>query len=230
MLKQALNQRIRSHLMLIISAMIIIFPVYIAFVASTHSVQELLQAPIPIWIGHHFWHNYSVVLGQGIEAAGGIPVKIMLLNSLIMALAIAIGKILISLLSAYAIVYYRFRFRMLAFWLIFITLMLPVEVRILPSFEIAARLNLLNTHVGLTLPLMASATATFLFRQFFMTIPNELVEAARIDGASSWQFFRIFCFLYQKQILPLFLLFNLFMAGINIYGRSSLQRDQICIP
>ena len=216
MLKRPLSKRVRTHIVLLISAVIIIFPIYIAFVASTHSVSELIHTPIPIWIGHDFWSNYSTVLGQGVQAAGGVPVKIMLINSLIMALAIAIGKIIISLLSAFAIVYFQFRFRMLAFWLIFITLMLPVEVRILPSFEVAARLNLLNSYVGLSVPLMASATATFLFRQFFMTIPNELIEAARIDGAGPGHFFKdILLPLSKTNISAIFII--QFIYGWNQY-------------
>jgi sn-glycerol 3-phosphate transport system permease protein len=113
----------------------------------------------------------------------------MLLNSLVMALVIALGKIAISLISAYAVVYFRFPFRKAAFWTIFITLMLPVEVRIYPTYKVVSDLGLLDSFTGLTLPLIASATATLLFRQFFMTIPDELVEASKIDGAGPVRFF-----------------------------------------
>ena len=112
----------------------------------------------------------------------------MLLNSLAMAISISIGKIAISLLSAFAIVYFRFPFKMFFFWMIFITLMLPVEVRILPTFEVVADLGMLNSYVGLSIPLIASATATFMFRQMFMTIPDELLESARLDGAGPMKF------------------------------------------
>lgn len=204
------------HIILIVGAFILVFPIYIAFVASTHSVKDLLQAPIPFLPGHKLISNYRTVLKQGIETAGAIPINSMMFNSLIMALAIAIGKIAISIISAYAIVFFRFPFRMTCFWIIFITLMLPIEVRILPSFEVAARLNLLNSYVGLSLPLMASATATFLFRQFFMTIPNELVEAARIDGAGPMQFFKdILLPLSKTNIAALFII--MFIYGWNQY-------------
>ena len=140
----------------------------------------------------------------------------MLLNSLVMALGITIGKIIISLLSAYAIVYFKFRFRMLFFWLIFMTLMLPVEVRIVPTYEVVASLGLLNSYTGLILPLIASATATFLFRQLFMTIPDELTEAARVDGAGPVRFFiDILLPMSRTNIAALFVI--LFIYGWNQY-------------
>ncbi len=144
------------------------------------------------------------------------PVGMMLFNSLVMALSIALGKIVISILSAYAIVYFRFPFRMTVFWLIFITLMLPVEVRIYPTYKIAADLNLLDTYAGLTLPLIASATATLLFRQFFMTVPDELLEASRIDGAGPLRFFKDTLLpLSRTNMAALFVI--LFIYGWNQY-------------
>jgi sn-glycerol 3-phosphate transport system permease protein len=149
-------------------------------------------------------------------SAGAIPVASMMLNSLIMALAIALGKIAISLLSAYAIVYFRFPFRKLIFWLIFMTLMLPVEVRILPTYGVVADLGMLNSYTGLSIPLIASATATFLFRQFFLTVPDELLEAARLDGAGPWRFFRDMLLpLSRTNIAALFVI--LFIYGWNQY-------------
>ncbi len=118
------------------------------------------------------------------------PVGMMMMNSFIMAMGIAVGKILISILSAFAVVYFSFPFRKTAFWVIFITLMLPVEVRIYPTYKIVADLGLLDTYSGLILPLIASATGTLLFRQFFMTIPDELLEASKIDGAGPFRFFK----------------------------------------
>jgi len=145
-----------------------------------------------------------------------VPVWKMLFNSMVMATGIAVGKIVISFLSAFAIVYFRFRFRMLCFWTIFITLMLPVEVRIVPTYEIAANLGLLNSYTGLILPLIASATATFLFRQFFMTVPDELVEAARIDGAGPLRFmWSILLPISRTNIAALFVI--LFIFGWNQY-------------
>ena len=160
--------------------------------------------------------NYAHMLGVGISTSGAPPLGLMLINSLIMALVIAVGKIAISILSAFAIVYFRFPFRMLAFWIIFITLMLPVEVRIMPTFKVVADLGLLNSYAGLTIPLIASATATFLFRQFFLTVPDELMEAARVDGAGPMKFFRdILLPLSRTNIAALFVI--LFIYGWNQY-------------
>ena len=173
-----------------------------------------MRPPLPLVPGPHMIENYSRALFEGSSKV--IPVGLMMLNSLIMALVIAIGKIAISLTSAFAIVYFRFPFRMLCFWTIFITLMLPVEVRILPTFEVVANLGLLNSYGGLTIPLIASATATFLFRQFFMTIPDELLEAARIDGAGPMRFFRdVVLPLSRTNIAALFVI--LFIYGWNQY-------------
>lgn len=205
-----------THLILVIWLIITLFPIYIVLVASTHSIRDLLQVPIPVWFGHHFLYNYKLVLLHGIAATGNIPVWIMLKNSLIMALLIAVGKILVSIIAAYAIVYFRFRFRLLFFWLIFITLMLPVEVRIVPTFHVVAQLHLINSYWGLSLPLIASATATFLFRQFFQTIPIELAEAARIDGAGPIRFFKdIILPLSRTNIAALFII--MFIYGWNQY-------------
>lgn len=177
-----------THLSLIAGALIIVFPIYIALVTSTHEAKEVAST-VQGWFGENFLENYASILKTGIELKGAIPLQTMMWNSLLMAVGITVGKIVISIISAYAIVYFKFPFRMFFFWLIFITLMLPVEVRILPTYEVAADLNLLNSYTGLTLPLIASATATFLFRQFFLTIPEELMEASRVDGAGPIRFF-----------------------------------------
>jgi sn-glycerol 3-phosphate transport system permease protein len=207
---------ILSHTILIVGLAAVILPVYIAFVASTHAQNEVLTAPIPVIPGDRFFENYRDVLTGDVANFGGAPVMTMLTNSLIMALGIAIGKIAISIISAYAIVYFRFPFRMMFFWMIFITLMLPVEVRIVPTFEVAANLALLNTYPGLVVPLIASATATFLFRQFFLTIPDEMLEAARIDGAGPLRFFfDIVVPLSRTNIAALFVI--LFIYGWNQY-------------
>jgi len=177
-----------THSVLILGLIVISFPIYIAFVASTHEVQDLIATVQP-WFGGALIENYLTVLQSGKQAAGGVPVSLMMFNSLIMALGITVGKISISIISAYAIVYFRFPLRMFFFWIIFLTLMLPVEVRILPTYKVVVDLGLLDTYAGLTLPLIASATATFLFRQFFLTVPDELAEAARVDGAGPIRFF-----------------------------------------
>lgn len=205
-----------THVSLIIGIIIIVLPIYVALVASSHTVQELMQAPIPLLPGHHWIQNYKSVLTSGLTATGGQAIAPMMVNSLIMALLIAIGKIVISIISAYAFVYFRFPGRKVFFWLIYLTLMLPVEVRILPTFLVAADLHLLNSFSGLTLPLIASATATFLFRQFFLTIPPELVEAARLDGAGALRFFwEIVLPLSKTNISALFII--MFIYGWNQY-------------
>jgi len=179
-----------SHVVLIVGLLAVAFPVYVTFVASTLSLEEIMQAPMPLIPGDRLWENYSQVLTGGSTKGSQAAVATMLVNSLVMALVIPLGKIAISIISAFAIVYFRFPLRMFFFWMIFITLMLPVEVRIIPTFKVIADLGMLNTYAGLTVPLIASATATFLFRQFFMTIPDELAEAARVDGAGPMRFFR----------------------------------------
>ncbi len=205
-----------SHGMLILGIIILGLPIWVTFVASTHAPSELITSPIPLWPGDQLIANYAEVLSTGNQAAGSVPVGRMMLNSLVMALAIAVGKIAISIISAYAIVYFRFPFRMAFFWMIFLTLMLPVEVRIIPTFEVAANLKLLNSYAGLSLPLIASATATFLFRQFFLTVPDELLEAARIDGAGPMKFLRdVLLPLSRTNIAALFVI--LFVFGWNQY-------------
>jgi len=180
-----------SHLVLIIGVLIVAFPVYVTFVASTHTTDAVVQVPMPLLPGGHLIDNYRAALQGAREGSGShAAVGRMMLVSLVTALCIAIGKIAISILSAFAIVYFRFPFRMAFFWAIFVTLMLPVEVRIGPTYKVVADLGMLNSYAGLTVPLIASATATFLFRQFFLTVPDELVEAARVDGAGPMRFFK----------------------------------------
>ena len=181
---------ILAHAILIVGVLVVALPVYIAFVASTHTAAEMVQSPMPILPGSHLVENYVTALNGGSSGAGSTAaVGRMMFVSLMTALIITFGKIAISLLSAFAIVYFRFRFRMFFFWAIFVTLMLPVEVRIGPTYKVVSDLGMLNSFAGLTVPLIASATATFLFRQFFLTVPEELVEAARMDGAGPMRFF-----------------------------------------
>jgi sn-glycerol 3-phosphate transport system permease protein len=201
-----------THLVLILGAVIVVFPVYLAFIASTHSPGAFVSGVVPLLPGPNMVENYSEIWNVGLSSSGAPPIWVMMLNSLVMAIAIAVGKIVISLLSAYAIVYFKFPLRLLAFWVIFITLMLPVEVRIIPTFKVVADLGMLNSYQGLILPLIASATATFLFRQFFLTVPDELAEAARVDGAGPMKFFRdILLPLSRTNIAALFVI--LFIYG-----------------
>ncbi|TMH40887.1 MAG: sn-glycerol-3-phosphate ABC transporter permease UgpE [Betaproteobacteria bacterium] len=180
---------VMSHAVLIAGIAVIAFPLYVTFVASTLTLDQILQVPMPLVPGDRLWENYSRALTAGASGAAAAPVGRMMLNSLVMAVAIALGKIAISLIASFAIVYFRFPLRNFFFWMIFVTLMLPVEVRIIPTYKVVSDLGMLNSYVGLTLPLIASATATFLFRQFFLTIPEELAEASRIDGAGPMRFF-----------------------------------------
>jgi sn-glycerol 3-phosphate transport system permease protein len=205
-----------AHLGLILGVLVVAFPVYYAFVASTLPVERILRPPLPFLPGDRFAENYGEALFGGVGRIGGVGVGRLLFNSAVTALAIATGKIVISLLSAYAIVFFRFPFRRVFFWMIFITLMLPVEVRIVPTYRVIVDLGLIDTYTGLTLPLMASATATFLFRQVFLTIPGELVDAARIDGAGPLRFLTtILLPLSRTNIAALFVI--LFIYGWTQY-------------
>jgi sn-glycerol 3-phosphate transport system permease protein len=201
-----------THVFMILGVLVIFFPIWLAFVASTVTQPEIVKPPMPLLPGDQFWENYSKALFSGVN----VPVATMLFNSLVMAIGIAVGKIVISLLSAFAIVYFRFPGRMIFFWMIFLTLMLPVEVRIVPTYEVVAGFGMLNSYGGLIFPLIASATATFLFRQFFLTIPDELAEAARVDGASPMRFFwDIVVPMSRTNVAALFVI--LFIYGWNQY-------------
>ncbi|MGQ0653668.1 MAG: sn-glycerol-3-phosphate ABC transporter permease UgpE [Betaproteobacteria bacterium] len=178
-----------SHAVLIVGVLTVAFPLYVTFVASTHRLEDIMQVPMPLLPGDQLLANFSQVLSAGTTAGSKAAGSAMLVNSTVMALVIPLGKIAISIISAFALIYFRFPLRGFFFWMIFVTLMLPVEVRIIPTFKVIADLGMLNTYAGLTIPLIASATATFLFRQFFMTVPDELTEAARVDGAGPLRFF-----------------------------------------
>lgn len=205
-----------AHSILWVGVFVVMFPVWIAFVGSTQTLDAIVASPMPIWPGTELWNNYLQVLNSGGTSGTRAPVGRMLGVSFVMASLISVGKIVLALISAFALVYFRFRFKHLAFWLIFITLMLPVEVRISPTYQVASSLGLLNSYTGLTLPLLASATATFLFRQFFMTIPDELVEASRVDGASPLRFFwDVLLPLSKTNIAALFII--MFVYGWNQY-------------
>ncbi|HYD63647.1 MAG TPA: sn-glycerol-3-phosphate ABC transporter permease UgpE [Noviherbaspirillum sp.] len=206
-----------SHLVLIVGVAIVAFPIYVAFVASTQTAEQAAMAPLSLVPGDQFLANYSSVIVEG--ASGYVtapPVARMMWVSLVSALVIAIGKIAISMLSAFAIVYFRFPGRSVFFWMIFVTLMLPVEVRITPTYQVVSDLRMLNSYAGLTIPLIASATATFLFRQFFLTVPDELAEAARIDGAGPLRFFKdVLWPLSRTNVIALFVI--MFIYGWNQY-------------
>jgi sn-glycerol 3-phosphate transport system permease protein len=205
-----------THAVLIAGVAAVAFPLYVTLIASSLTLDQILAVPMPLTPGDELWRNYEYVVAAGSTKGSAAPVGRMLFNSLVMALMITLGKISISILSAFAIVYFRFPLRNFFFWMIFVTLMLPVEVRIIPTFKVVADLGLLNSYVGLTLPLIASATATFLFRQFFLTVPDELAEAARIDGAGPMRFFLdILLPLSKTSIAALFVI--QFIYGWNQY-------------
>ena len=205
-----------SYVVVIIGIAVVAFPVYLALVASTQTAEAVEAAPMSLVPGDLLVENYRKVLFQGGDIGSRAPVGRMMMVSLVMAVGIAVGKIIISLLSAFAIVYFRFPLRNFFFWMIFVTLMLPVEVRITPTYAVMSDLGLLNTFPGLIMPLIASATATFLFRQFFMTVPDELAEAARIDGAGPMRFF--FTILVPLSVTNVAAMFVIqFIYGWNQY-------------
>ena len=208
-----------SHLVLVLGVLIVAFPVYLTFVASTQTAEQIVQnVPMSLIPGSNLVESYRLALFGGQTTGGGriAPVAPMMINSLVSALVIALGKIAISLLSAFAVVYFRFPGRTFIFWMIFVTLMLPVEVRIVPTYKVISDLGMLDTYAGLTVPLIASATATFLFRQFFLTVPDELVEAARIDGAGPLRFFKdVLIPLSRTSIAAIFVI--QFIYGWNQY-------------
>jgi len=205
-----------AHVILLVGVAILAFPVYLCFVGSTHPQDVISNGQMPLTPGPLLFDTYYRTLFVGSSRSTRDPVSGMLINSFIMASIIALGKITISIVSAYAVVYFRFPFRMAAFWAIFMTLMLPVEVRIYPTYKIVADLGMLDTYAGLTVPLIASATATLFFRQFFMTIPDELIEASKLDGAGPVRFFiDTVVPLSRTNIAALFVI--LFIYGWNQY-------------
>jgi sn-glycerol 3-phosphate transport system permease protein len=204
-----------TYLVLILGVIVIALPVYVTFVASTQTAEQVQRAPMSLLPGTQLIENYRHVLTGGAGETKQAVSK-MLFNSLVMALGVSTGKILVSLLSAFALIYFKVPFKKTVFWLIFFTLMLPVEVRILPTYKVMADLHLIDSYAGLTFPLMASATATFLFRQFFLTVPEELTEASKIDGAGPMRFFwHIVLPLSKTNIAAMFVI--LFIFGWNQY-------------
>ncbi len=205
-----------SHTVMMLGVLVVAFPLYLALIASTHTADAIVQVPMPLLPGSNMWETYKAALFGDGKLGSNTTVAHMMWVSFVTAMVITVGKISISLLSAFAIVYFRFPFKMFFFWAIFVTLMLPVEVRILPTYKVVADLGMINTYAGLTLPLIASATATFLFRQFFLTVPDELVEAARMDGAGPMRFFKdILLPLSKTSIAALFVI--QFIYGWNQY-------------
>ena len=214
--RRNLTSRLVAHAALLLGVLIVAFPIWMTLVGSTHDSGTIGRGDVPLLPGTHAAENFATAWNEGGGRSRTTPASVMLRNSLLMAVLVAVGKIAISILSAYAVVFFRFPGRMAAFWAIFITLMLPVEVRIIPTFQVIVDLNLGNTWAGLVIPLIASATATLLFRQFFLTIPDEFVEAAKIDGAGPLRFLRdVVLPLSLTNIAALFVI--LFIYGWNQY-------------
>jgi sn-glycerol 3-phosphate transport system permease protein len=208
--------KVVTHLVLILGVIVIAFPLYVTVIAASLTLEQVQQVPMQLIPGDQLWTNFSQVLRGGSTRGSSAPVGPMMFNSLVSAVGIAVGKIAISIIASFAIVYFRFPGRSFIFWMIFVTLMLPVEVRIIPTFKVVSDLGLLDSYTGLTLPLIASATATFLFRQFFLSVPDELAEAARIDGAGPMRFFfDILLPLSSTAIAALFVI--QFIYGWNQY-------------
>ena len=205
-----------SHVVLIMGVLLMITPIWIIFASSTHPNVIIISEGLKVFPADQFFENYSNVFSKRGGFTGEISTLKMLINSFIMAFGIAILKIVISSMSAYALVYFEFKFAVFLFWLIFVTLLVPLEVRIMPSYYVLSFFNLTNTYTGLILPLIASATATFFFRQFYKSIPDELLEAAKLDGASSFQFFFDFIIPLSKTMIAALFIF-LFVYGYSQY-------------
>ena len=208
--------RFLDHVVLLIGVFIMVAPVVVAFMTSTHEAADIHRNGLSLTWGGHFTETYNTVLTREGGFTGKITGARMIWNSFILGVGFAAGKIVLSMLAAYAIVYFRFRLGTLFFWMIFTTLLLPLEVRILPSYEVMNKLSLTNTYTGLIVPLLASATGTFFFRQFFKSVPEELLEAARIDGAGPFKFFiDVLVPLSRTMIAAIFII--MFVYGWNQY-------------
>ncbi|APG89668.1 sn-glycerol-3-phosphate ABC transporter permease UgpE [Sinorhizobium americanum] len=208
--------RFFDHVILLIGVFIMVAPVVVAFMTSTHEAADIHRNGLSLTWGGHFAETYETVLTREGGFTGKVTGFNMMLNSMILGLGFAVGKIVLSMLAAYAIVYFRFPLASLFFWVIFTTLLLPLEVRILPSYEVMNALKLTNTYTGLIVPLLASATGTFYFRQFFKSVPDELLEAARIDGAGPFKFFiDVLVPLSRTMMAAIFII--MFVYGWNQY-------------
>lgn len=207
---------ITTHLILICGALFMTLPVWVAFATSTHAPETILREGLQLFPGGHFFETYNEVL----FVEGGVMKQVtavtMLKNSMILGIGFAVGKVVISMLAAYAIVYFRFKLAVPLFWIIFMTLLLPLEVRIIPSYEVVAGMGLLDSYTGLIVPLIASATGTFFFRQFFRSVPDELLEASRLDGATAWGFFKDILVPLSKTMIAAILII-MFVVGWNQY-------------
>jgi len=205
-----------DHLILILGALFMLVPLWLIFASSTHEPNTLVSEGLQWGIGNNLTAVYDEAWNKSLGFTGDITARTMIFNSVVMGLGFAIGKIIISMMAAYALVYFRLPYASAWFWLIFVTLLLPLEVRIIPSYEVVSGLGMLNSYSGLILPLIASATATFFFRQFFKTVPDELLEAAQLDNAGPIRFFIDILFPLSKTMMTAIFII-MFVVGWNQY-------------
>ncbi|MFV0448910.1 MAG: sn-glycerol-3-phosphate ABC transporter permease UgpE [Vibrio sp.] len=210
------SNSLSDHLILIVGALFMLVPLWLIFASSTHEPNLLVSQGLQWDIGNNLSAVYSEAWNKSLGFTGDVTAQTMIFNSVIMGLGFAIGKIIISMMAAYALVYFRLPYASAWFWLIFVTLLLPLEVRIIPSYEVVSSLGMLNSYSGLILPLIASATATFFFRQFFKTIPDELLEAAQLDNAGPIRFFIDILFPLSKTMMTAIFII-MFVVGWNQY-------------
>jgi len=215
-LKNTFSSKLFSHVILILASLMFLLPVWVIVASSTHLPETIVNNGLQFFTGHNFINTYKSILFEHSGYTKNVTAFRMILNSFIMAMGFAIGKVIISSMAAYAIVYFRFKLATFLFWVIFLTLLLPIQVRIVPSFEVLADLNLLNSYTGLIVPLIASATGTFFFRQYFKSVPEELLEAAKMDGANSWNFF-IDILMPLSKTMSAALFIVMFIVGWNQY-------------
>jgi len=215
-LKNTFSSKLFSHIVLILASLMFLLPVWVIVASSTHSPETIVNNGLQFFTGHNFINTYKSILFENSGYTKNVTAFRMILNSFIMAMGFAVGKVIISSMAAYAIVYFRFKLATFLFWLIFLTLLLPIQVRIVPSFEVLADLHLLNSYTGLIIPLIASATGTFFFRQYFKSVPEELLEAAKMDGANSWHFF-IDILMPLSKTMSAALFIVMFIVGWNQY-------------
>jgi len=205
-----------THFILILGVLLMIIPIWITFASSTHDNGTILSKGMQWGLDNQFIENYDKVLNKKGGFSQEITASSMLINSFIMAFGIATLTVLTSLMSAYTIVYFRFKLAVPLFWIIFLTLLVPLELRIMPSYQVVSDLGLINSYTGLILPLSASAIATFFFRQFYKSVPDELLEAAKLDGANSWKFFIDFLVPLSKTMIAAMFIF-MFVYGYSQY-------------
>jgi len=205
-----------AHIILFIGILVMILPIWLTFASSTFKNETIVTEGMKWSIGNNFYTNYNEVLNEKGGFSQEVTASSMFINSFIMALGIASLKVVVSSLCAFAIVYFRFRMAVPLFWLVFLTLLVPLEVRILPSYQVVSYLGLTNSYTGLIVPLVASATGTFFFRQWYKSVPDELLEAAKLDGVNAWKFYIDFMVPLSKTMMAALFIY-MFVHGYSQY-------------